>query len=181
MNKTRIRQGIVLAISIYVLAVQMPSCKINPGTKITDIGMSEKEQPQKIPVTLVKHIDGDTTWFRISNTNEKVRYLAIDTQETVHPSKRTTQMGKMASKYVKDALTKATKIELEYDPNSEYRDKYGRVLAWIWIDDQLLQLQLVKNGFATVKYIYGDYQYLEELYVAQEEAKLNQLGIWHKT
>ncbi|UPU39035.1 thermonuclease family protein [Erysipelothrix sp. Poltava] len=42
-------------------------------------------------------------------------------------------------------------------------DKYGRVIAWVYVDDALLQELLVSGGFAKVKYIYGDYLYVDKL------------------
>jgi len=62
-----------------------------------------------------------------------------------------------------DALTNAKTIELEYDDGSDETDKYGRTLAWVYADGKLLQRELVKQGLAEVKYIYGDYAYTDEL------------------
>ena len=69
-------------------------------------------------------------------------------------------------------------IELEYDEGSDREDKYGRQLAWVFVDGELLQRELVAQGLAEVKYIYGDYAYTEELYQIQEQAKRERLRIW---
>ena len=70
------------------------------------------------------------------------------------------------------------KIELEYDNNSDKKDKYDRVLAWIWVDDILLQDELVKNGYAEVAYLYGDYKYTDTLKDHQSVAEASKIGIW---
>ena len=67
---------------------------------------------------------------------------------------------------------------LEYDDGSDKSDKYGRDLAWVYVDGELLQKQLVSAGLAEVQYIYGDYAYTDELYEAQELAKQNKLNMW---
>ena len=77
-----------------------------------------------------------------------------------------------------DALKSAETIELEYDDGSEKLDKYGRTLAWVYVDDVLLQEELVKRGLAEVKYLYGDYAYTKELQTLEKEAKKEKINMW---
>ena len=86
--------------------------------------------------------------------------------------------GKEASEYVCNTLTNAKKIQLEFDDGSDETDKYGRVLAWVYADGKLLQRELVKQGLAEVKYIYGDYAYTDELKELEKEAKAKKLAMW---
>ncbi|MBP3840710.1 MAG: thermonuclease family protein [Bacilli bacterium] len=125
---------------------------------------------------LVKCIDGDTAIFKIGKEEEKVRFLAINTPEYSRNKKES--YGKEASDYTCKKLEKAEKIELEYDPLSEKRDKYGRVLAWVFLDGKLLQEDLVRKGYAEVKYVYKDYLYVEKLERKQEKAIENKIGMW---
>ena len=74
------------------------------------------------------------------------------------------------------ALAKAEKIEVQYDGNRT--DKYGRKLAWIFVDGQLLQDKLVKKGYARVYYVYGKYKYTNKLRASEKVAKRKKLGIW---
>ena len=130
-------------------------------------------------VTLEKCIDGDTATFKDSTGNTyKTRFLAIDTPETVHPTKSVEAYGKDASTYTCETLTNAKVIKLETDPASDKEDKYGRLLAWVFVDDVLLQDNLIKNGLAKVSYLYGDYKYTETLQATEEIAKNEKLGIW---
>lgn len=129
-------------------------------------------------VTLSKCVDGDTARFMLNKEEIKVRFLAIDTPESVHPTKAVEAYGKDASEYTCKMLTNAEKIELEYDPKSDEKDKYGRVLAWIYVDDELLQNNLIKVGYAKVAYLYGDYLYTTMLKTSEKEAKDSKLGIW---
>lgn len=130
-------------------------------------------------VTLEKCIDGDTATFKDSSGNTyKTRFLAIDTPETVHPTKEIEAYGKEASTYTCDTLTNAKEIKLELDPGSDKEDKYGRLLAWVFADGVLLQNSLLEKGLAEVSYLYGDYKYTEMIQETQEVAKEKKIGIW---
>lgn len=126
-------------------------------------------------VELKKCVDGDTAWFYYNNNEIKVRFLAINTPESTN---KIEAYGKEASEYTCNRLMNAKKIELEYDDNSDLKDKYGRDLAWVFVDDSLLNKDIVENGYGEVKYIYGDYKYLSLIKEAQEKAKKNNVGIW---
>lgn len=130
---------------------------------------------EKEETKLIKCIDGDTAKFLYNNEEIKVRFLAVNTPEI---GENAEPYGEEASKYTCDRLSSAKKIELELDQESDKYDKYNRLLAWIFIDGELLQLDLVSKGYAEVKYIYGNYKYLSELKIAQEAAKNQKVGIW---
>lgn len=131
-------------------------------------------------VTLKKCVDGDTAIFIIDNEEIRVRFLAIDTPESVHPTKEVEAYGKNASEYTCNKLTNAKKITLEFDTGSTKTDKYGRTLAWVYVDGSMLQKELIEIGYAKVKYIYGKYKYIDELYEIEAIAKEKELGIWHE-
>ena len=65
---------------------------------------------------------------------------------------------------------------MEYEKEKD--DKYGRCLAWVFVDDELLQEQLIQKGYAKVAYLYGDYKYTSRLQEAEKKAKAERLGIW---
>lgn len=132
----------------------------------------------KEKVTLSKCIDGDTARFILNGEEIKVRFLGIDTPETKHPTKGEEPFGKKASNYTCNKLTKAEKIEIEYDEKSNKLDRYDRHLAWVFVDDKLLQNELVKKGYAEVKYLYGNYKYADILKESEEKAKKNKVGIY---
>lgn len=129
----------------------------------------------RIEVEFKKCTDGDTAHFLINGVDTTVRFLAIDTPEY---TKEKEPFGKEASEFTCQALKNAEVIELEYDDGSDKSDKYGRDLAWVFVDGELLQKQLVSAGLAEVRYIYGDYAYTDELYDAQALAKQNKLYLW---
>ena len=133
---------------------------------------------QKDTVKFSSCIDGDTANFILNKKEVKVRFLAVDTPETKHPTKGEEPYGKEASKYTCKRLKEASKIELEYDDNSDKKDKYNRYLAWVFVDDSLLQAELIKNGLAEVAYLYGDYKYTPLLQDYEENAKVQKVGMY---
>lgn len=126
-------------------------------------------------VTLSRCIDGDTARFYINGEEKSVRFLAINAPEY---TKEKEPYGKEASSKVCQLLKNANQIMLEYDDEGTKYDKYNRVLAWVWADDKLVQKVLVQEGLAEVKYLYGDYQYNDELKKLEKQAKEKQLSIW---
>lgn len=146
--------------------VDEPSC-------YADINM------EKVEVKLSKCVDGDTVKVKLNNGKiETVRFLAVDTPELSHSNKEVVVYANKAKDYTCNLLEKANKIELEFDNNSDRRDKYGRLLAYVYADDVMLQKRLLKNGYAKVAYLYNDYFYTEELKKNEQTAKNNKKGIW---
>lgn len=124
-------------------------------------------------------VDGDTAKFKYNGEVITARFLAIDTPETKHPTNGEEPMGKEASKYTCEKLKNASKIVLEYDDDSDKLDKYERHLVWVFIDGELLQKELVRNGYAAVAYLYGDYKYTDILETEEQKAEDEKLGIWN--
>jgi len=61
-------------------------------------------------------------------------------------------------------LRNAKQILLELDPASDTYDRYDRLLAWVWVDGELLQAKLLENHLAEIRYLYADYLYTDYLY-----------------
>lgn len=138
------------------------------------VGVSAKT----IEVEFSECVDGDTAKFIYKDEEITARFLAIDTPETVHPTKEVEEFGKEASDYTCDKIKNAEEIKLEYDEDSDELDKYDRHLVWVFIDGELFQKKLVSKGYASVAYLYGDYKYTGELEELEQEAEDQKLGIW---
>lgn len=129
----------------------------------------------KEPVTFKKCVDGDTAHLMVKGKDTTVRFLAIDTPEY---TKEKEPYGKEASAYVCDLLTNAKKIEIEYDDGSTKEDKYGRLLAWVYVDGLLIQDAIIKEGLGEVAYLYGDYAYTKQLQASEKIAKKEKRNMW---
>ena len=142
------------------------------------IEKNHEESSNKIEVELVGTVDGDTAKFKMNGEQITVRFLGINTKETVDPEIGEEAWGKEASNFTKEKLENATKIELEFDSSADEKDKYNRYLAWIWVDDELLQNSLVESGLAENYMLKNNYKYAGILQESEEYAKNNKLGIW---
>ena len=145
---------------------------------LININVYAIDKNDTISVTLNKCIDGDTASFNYKDEVIKVRFLAIDTPELKDDSKRIIKYGNEAKDFTCEKLKRAKKITIEFDNNNDITDKYGRYLGWIFVDDNLLQEEIVKNGYAKVAYLYGDYKYTDTLLKAEKNAKSKKLNIW---
>jgi micrococcal nuclease len=120
-------------------------------------------------------IDGDTIIVDMDGKEERVRLIGVDTPETVHPSKPVEYFGKEASEFTK-SMVEGKKVRLEYD--WQRRDKYGRLLAYIYLEDgTFLNAEIIKQGYGFA-YTRFPFKYLEEFRQYEREARENGRGLW---
>jgi micrococcal nuclease len=127
---------------------------------------------------VIRVVDGDTVSVSIEGKTETVRFIGIDTPETVDPRKAVQCFGKEASDKTKELLA-GRRVMLEKDPSQGERDKYGRVLAYVFRADGLFVNEyLVAQGFAH-EYTYdAPYKYQAQFRAAQSEARAEGRGLW---
>jgi micrococcal nuclease len=127
---------------------------------------------------VVRVVDGDTIVIKYSGKYEKVRLLCVDTPESVHPDKKQNiPMGKVATRYTQKKLTdKYVKLEFEIH---RLRGNYGRLLAYVFVDGQNLNLDLVRQGLSPYYTKYGKSEkYDAEFRAAEKQARKEELNIW---
>jgi len=110
-------------------------------------------------VRLASVTDGDTANFIVGNEVYPTRFLAVNTPELTHQVYGIEPWAQAAKDFCRDKLENASTIVLELDPESDLFDAYDRLLAWVWVDGELLNYLLVAEGYAWVMYLYGDYKY----------------------
>ena len=127
--------------------------------------------------TVKRVIDGDTLLVSYEGKEERVRLLLVDTPESVKEGVEVQPFAKEASDYVKNLLPQGRNIEVEL--GEQERDQYDRLLAYIYVDDKMLNETLIEKGYARVGYVYeNNDRHVEQLYEAQEEAKQQKVNIW---
>lgn len=123
--------------------------------------------------------DGDTIDIMIGARKETVRLIGVDTPEVNDPRKVVQCFGKEASIKTQELLSEK-EVYLEYDPVVGERDKYNRLLAYVYLPDKSnLNLVLIEQGYAH-EYTYASqpYKYRDEFKNAQVDAKENKRGLW---
>lgn len=123
-------------------------------------------------------VDGDTIKVLINNKEETVRLIGIDTPETVDPRKPVQCFGKEASEKAKEILNGET-ITLESDSTQSNRDKYGRLLRYVFLNSLNFNKLMISEGFAH-EYTYrsNPYKYQLEFIQAAKDARQNKKGLW---
>jgi len=138
-----------------------------------------------IPVELVRVVDGDTIKIKYEGQERNVRYLLVDTPETVHPNKTTERFGPEASAFNKKLLENG-QVSIRFDLSGydsfnlkDHEDKYGRLLAYIYVDGKSVQEQLLAEGLARVAFIYPPKtEFVERYRAIEQQAKQQKKGIW---
>ena len=135
---------------------------------------------QMVRAEVVGHVDGDTVRVRIENPPaglkavETIRLLGVDTPETVHPTRQVERFGKEASDYTKSRLLNQ-KVFLAFD--WDLRDRYGRLLAYIYDEKGCFNAELVRQGygFAYTRYAF---QFADEFRALERQARQDKRGLW---
>lgn len=141
-------------------------------------------------VEFIRIVDGDTAMFNVDGKDLKIRFLGINTTESVKVGTDVQLYSKEASSFTENLLQNASQIRLEFDyddnlfankqsePKNKNIDQYNRLLAWVFVDDRLLQEELVKNGLAYTYMLTNSQKYAGVLQQAEEYAKENKFNLW---
>jgi len=117
-------------------------------------------------------IDGDTL---LLTNGERVRLIGVDTPETKHPQKTVQHFGKEAYLFTK-TMVEGKEVRLEFD--WQRRDKYGRLLAYVYLTDgTFLNAEIIIQGYGFA-YTRFPFKYLEEFRKYEKEARENGKGLW---
>jgi len=134
------------------------------------------QQPGNYKVTHIA--DGDTIDVDMNGKTEAVRLIGVDTPESVKPNSPVQCYGKEASDFTKQNLTGAT-VRLEADPIGDNRDKYNRLLRYVYLQDGTLWNQkLIETGHG---FAYLSFQFSKQadFATAQAKAQGTKLGLWN--
>ena len=121
--------------------------------------------------TLINSEDASNSWFKIENNVIRTHLLAYD--------EKNGSLNNEINEYVKNKLTNASKIEIEFDSNKLNKDEYNRYNVFIFVDGELLQSDLIKLGYGSVNFVTDNYKYLDTLCDNEKTAIINDAGIWN--
>lgn len=144
------------------------------GLSEKDISIQGTNQDRSL-IRVEKVHDGDTITARVENRYEKIRLIGIDT-----PEMGQRPWGSKAKEYLVGLIDASSQtLTIEYD--IEHRDKYGRILAYIWANDgRLINEEMLRSGYAVLFTFPPNVKYVDRFISAQKEAKDKKLGIWGK-
>ncbi len=142
------------------------------GVDTSAAEISTGKLPSNGPFRVKRVLDGDT--FILDN-GERVRLIGVDAPETSHPEIPVQRFGKEAKKFLK-RLVEGFECRLEYE-SGNLRGKYGRLLAYVYLDTMLVNAELIRKGYA---YAYTKYPFsrMEEFRAIEREAREKGVGLW---
>lgn len=128
---------------------------------------------------VLRVVDGDTIVVDRGRGEERLRYIGVDTPETVDPRQPVQWMGHEASE-ANRSLVESRDVTLERDVSD--RDRFDRLLRYVWLREGdawiLVNLELVRLGFARVVTYPPDVRYADRYLEAQEDAREAGRGLW---
>jgi micrococcal nuclease len=107
--------------------------------------LGRDEGPRAATVTVTRVVDGDTVVVELEGETEDVRYIGVDTPETVKPGAPVDCFGPQASAF-NHHLVEGRQVRLVF--GVERRDVYGRLLAYVHLGDRFVNAILLKRGLA---------------------------------
>jgi micrococcal nuclease len=104
------------------------------------------EVPDTTTVQVTRVVDGDTIEVDYEGRTEDVRYIGVDTPESVKPD-TPVQCYALAASHYNERLVDGRRVRLVFD--AEPRDDYDRLLAYVYLGGTFVNAELVRRGYAT--------------------------------
>jgi micrococcal nuclease len=157
--------AVVLLFGGLLLRDSVQQAHDDPGTASTSVGR------------VVRVVDGDTIRVSIGGREERVRYIGIDTPESVKPGTPVQCFAKKASAENK-RLVGGRRVRIERDV--EERDRYGRLLAYVYpaAGGPMVNETLVRGGYARTLTIPPDVRHAERFRRMADQARKAGRGLW---
>ena len=135
---------------------------------------SDEEEGDETNATVARVIDGDTLEANLRGSIIDVRLIGVDAPETVHPLEPVVLRAGCLE--VTTRALEGERVRLEFDIERE--DRYGRTLAYVWLNGGLFNERLVREGFANVSTFPPNVRFVERFLAAQREARSHDRGLW---
>jgi len=168
----RRRRGFNLAslIIFIILVVATKSGWLNKPAQVAQVN-----QPGLYSVS--KFVDGDTIEVNMNGHNETIRFIGIDTPETHKPNTPVQCYGPEAAAFTKSFIG-SNNVRLQADPMDTNRDRYGRLLRYVYLPDgTLVDAKLISEGYAFA-YTLFPFQQKEAFVSLENQAKQAKKGLW---
>jgi len=139
------------------------------------------QPPDTVAAQVVGVVDGDTLDVALDGGTERIRLIGVDTPETKDPRKPVQCFGVEAAAEAQRLLEGQT-VQLEEDLSQGSRDRYGRLLRYVWLPDgKLFNLELISGGYAHEYTFDEPYTYQAVFKQAAADARERGWGLWAAT
>jgi len=152
-----------------------PSLRLLP-LLLLSLLLTSTAQGEPVEGTVVRVVDGDTIHVKVGDYVEKVRYIGMNTPEIHHPTKGEQPGGREAAEMNRRLVGKRVRLELDV----RSRDRYGRLLAYVWVGELMVNAELVRLGYAQVMTVPPNVRHQELFVKLQREAREAGRGLWRR-
>ncbi|MDW8145149.1 MAG: thermonuclease family protein [Roseiflexaceae bacterium] len=135
--------------------------------------------PEGLERAVVTHVaDGDTIEVSLGGVTERVRLIGVDTPETSHPSRPVECFGREAKAFTR-AMLEGQTVLLETDPSQDNRDRFNRLLRFVWLPDgRLVNYEIIAQGYGFEYTFRTPHRYQAQFEAAERAAREAQAGLW---
>ena len=158
---------LLLAVGLVLLLATSDSGREHPGR--------EHPRPERVEALVVEVVDGDTARMAIGRSEESVRYIGIDTPESVIPGERPECFGKRAAGLNRD-LVDGEQVTLVF--GDERHDHYGRMLAYVYVGERFVNAEIVRRGHARTLAIAPNTDFANRFGRLEQAAANAGRGLW---
>lgn len=131
---------------------------------------------EAVTVKVDRVVDGDTAKVFYGGRSEYVRYIGVDTPESVKENEVPECFGPEAKDFNEDLLDRNSEVKLVFD--REKRDHYGRLLAYVYSGSTLLQEELLRGGYATTIEVPPNTSRAADFRKLEQDARSSGRGGW---
>ena len=195
--RRRILQTTIMLIAVILISTIFSdgSAKLvvestSATSSVAAVETTEVVQPAADTYPVTKVVDGDTLTVEMNGKSVKIRLIGLDTPETVDPRKPVQCFGKEASERARQMLS-GQNVRVEKDASQGEYDKYGRLLAYVYLPDlpapasaggqaggTLFNKYMIASGYAH-EYTYNlPYKFQKEFKAAEVQAREMKKGLW---
>jgi micrococcal nuclease len=173
-NKTRRASRVITS---FALLIGITSCSNSTQLPLPPQG-GQTDVAKIAHAKIIKVVDGDTVEIDLDGHTERVRLIGVNTPETKHPTKPIECFGPEASAYMTQLLPKGAQLRIERDV--EARDRYGRMLLYLYLDSDnlFINLDLISRGYGTPMSIEPNTFHRNDFVHAAAQAEAANVGLW---
>lgn len=181
-SKKQLQSVIAVLVVVIIFLVDKPSfVDVKSLETVNSDETSDISKDNMDKVLISRVVDGDTLKVKIGDKEDTIRLIGINTPESVDPRTVVECFGKEASLKMKE-LAEGKEVLIVKDPTQNERDKYNRILAYVYLKDgTLLNQKMIDDGYA-FEYTYNiPYEFQTEFKESEKNARAKGLGLWDRS
>lgn len=175
--------SIVVALSLAAVLVLGMGLDLF-GWAYEPAGKHQSDTEMMATGTVIRVIDGDTLEAQIGSTTESVRLIGIDTPEITWPNDENNLeepkeecLAFAARDYLRQQVEEQS-VSLVGDSRQPAYDQYDRLLAYLYVDEELINQKLLEEGLAKELTVGDGYEMQDDFRAADATARAQAIGLW---